>query len=71
MRVALIAQRKANEKLENRIDVLGTELGDSTRLLGDKMERMREKIRLLIYLSSIGAVGGVLAFLVALIVLIR
>lgn len=71
LRVALIAQRKANEKLENRIDVLGTELGDSTRLLGDKMERMREKIRLLIYLSSIGAVGGVLAFLVALIVLIR
>ncbi len=71
LRVALIAQKKANEKLEERIDALGTELGDSARLLCDKMERMREKIRLLIYLASIGAVGGVLAFLVALIVLIR
>ena len=71
LRVALAAQKKANEKIEGQLDVLGTELGDSTRILCDRMERMRERIRLLIYLASIGAVGGVLAFLVALIVLIR
>ena len=71
LRVALAQQRKANEKLEGQIDALGTELGDSTRILCDRLERMRERIRLLIYLASIGAVGGVLAFLVSLIVLFR
>ena len=70
-RVALAAQKKENEKIERQIDVLGTELGDSTRILCDRLERMRERIRLLIYLASIGAVGGVLAFLVSLIILIR
>ncbi|MBP5429157.1 MAG: hypothetical protein J6Z04_07750 [Clostridia bacterium] len=70
-RVALAAQKKENEKIERQLDVLGTELGDSTRIICDRLERMRERIRLLIYLASIGAVGGVLAFLVSLIVLIR
>ncbi|MBR4769696.1 MAG: hypothetical protein IK090_02070, partial [Clostridia bacterium] len=63
--------RKANEKLESQLDTLTTELADSTRILCDRLERMRERIRLLIYLASIGAVGGVLAFLVSLIVLFR
>ncbi len=71
LRVALAQQRKANEKLESQLDTLTTELADSTRILCDRLERMRERIRLLIYLASIGAVGGVLAFLVSLIVLFR
>lgn len=71
LRVALERQRKANEKLESQLDALGTELGDSARILCDRLERMRERIRLLIYLASIGAIGGVLAFLVSLIVLFR
>ena len=71
LRVALAEQRRANAELETRLDTLGTELGDSTRILCDRLERMRERIRLLVYLASIGAVGGVLAFLVSLIVLFR
>ena len=71
LRAALSAQRKANEKLETRLDAVSTELGDATRLLCDRMERLGERIRLLIYLASIGAAGGVLAFLVSLIVLFR
>ena len=71
LRVALAAQRKANEKLEARLDTLATELGDATRILCDRTERLGERIRLLVYLASIGAVGGVLAFLVSLIVLFR
>ena len=71
LRVALAAQRKANEKLESRLDALGTELDDATRILCDRTERLFERIRLLVYLASIGAVGGVLAFLVSLIVLFR
>ena len=69
--VALFSQKKANEKIDKHLDALGTELGDSTRILCDRMERIRERLRLLMYLASIGAVGGVLAFLVALIVLLR
>ena len=71
LRVALAQQRKANERLESQLDALTTELADSTRIICDRLERMRERIRLLIYLASIGAVGGVLAFLVSLIVLFR
>ena len=71
LRTVLAQQRRENEKIERELDSLGSEIGDSTRVLCDKMERMREKIRLLILLASVGAVGGVLAFLVALIVLIR
>ena len=71
LRVALAAQRKANEKLEAKLDTLGTELDDATRILCDRTERLAERIRLLVYLASIGAVGGVLAFIVSLIVLFR
>ncbi|MBO4283924.1 MAG: hypothetical protein J5958_04790 [Clostridia bacterium] len=71
LRVVLAAQKKENEKIENELGALQTELGDSTEILCNRMERMRERIRLLIYLASIGAVGGVLAFLVSLIVLLR
>ena len=71
LRAVIDAQKKQNEKIGNELDALSTELGDSTRILCDRMERMRERIRLLIYLASIGAVGGVLAFLVSLIVLFR
>lgn len=71
LRVVLAAQKKENEKIEGELDAIRTELGDSTEVLCDRMERMRERIRLLIYLASIGAVGGVLAFLVSLIVLLR
>ena len=71
LRAALALQTKQNEKIETELDALGTELGESTQLLCDRMERMRERIRLLVYLASIGAVGGVLAFLVSLIVLFR
>ena len=71
LRVVLAAQKKENEKIQNELDEIQTELGDSTQILCDRMERMRERIRLLIYLASIGAVGGVLAFLVSLIVLFR
>ena len=71
LRVVLVAQKKENEKIVGELDGIRTELGDSTEILCDRMERMRERIRLLIYLASIGAVGGVLAFLVSLIVLLR
>ena len=71
LRVVLAAQKKENEKIQNELDEIQTELGDSTEVLCDRLERMRERIRLLIYLASIGAVGGVLAFLVGLIVLLR
>ena len=71
LRVVLAAQKKENEKIQNELDEIQTELGDSTEILCDRLERMRERIRLLIYLASIGAVGGVLAFLVSLIVLLR
>ena len=71
VRAALDAQRRANERIEGAIENVSTELVDGTQLIGNRMEKIQEKIRLLIYLASIGAVGGVLAFLIALLVLIN